>query len=169
MNYDFVISPFSIWCLLVLLAEGASGDTFKQLHDTLRLPQDMTHLRTAYKNIQQLLVVKTPTVEIAVNQALFTDANRPIYEDYADLLENQYEADYIPVPFADRKQAYTLINNHVRDVTEGKIQEVVTYDDLQNAQMILLSALFFKGQWKVILFYAITLVSQYSTALSSFL
>lgn len=155
VDYDFVISPFSIWCLLVLLAEGSSGETFNQLQRTLRLPQDISHLRIAYKNIQQLLRVNTSTVEIAVEQALFPDSNRPIYDDYADLLENQYEADYIPVPFANREHAYTLINDHVRDITRGRIREVVTYDDLQDAQMILLSALFFKGQWKVISFYEV--------------
>lgn len=109
----------------------------------------MTHLRTAYKNIQHLLVVNTSTVEIAVNQALFTDSNRPVYDDYADVLENQYDADFIPVPFSNRAKAFELINGHVKDATRGKISEIVTFDDLQDAQMILLSALFFKGQWKV--------------------
>jgi len=147
VDYDFVISPFSIWCLLVLLAEGASGNTYTQLQKALHLPDDMTPIRTAYKQIQNQLIVNTPTVEIAVSQALFADENRDISVEYADTLELQYQASYIPVHFANTNAAYRLINNHVRQVTRGKIQEIVTVDDLQEAQMMLISALYFKGQW----------------------
>lgn len=149
VNYDFVVSPFSIWSLLVLQAEGAAGNTYNQLQKVLRLPEDLTYLRMAYKHIQKSFYVNTSTVEVAVNQALFSDQNRPVDPDYSYKLDNIYEADHLPVNFHNPLDTFNKINTYVSDRTQGKIPRIVNLDDLNEAQMILISAIFFKGQWKV--------------------
>lgn len=148
-NYDFIISPFSIWSLLVLQAEGAAGNTLEQLKRVLRLPDDLTYLRSAYKHIQKALLVNATTVEVAVTQALFAEETRPIDPDYASKLDSIYEADHISLNFHDTVHAFNKINNYVTDKTRGKINRIVNMDDLRDAQIILISAIFFKGQWKV--------------------
>lgn len=149
VNYDFIVSPFSIWSLLVLQAEGAAGNTYSQLQKVLRLPEDLSYLRMAYKQIQRSLDVNTTTVEVAVNQALFSDQNRPVDPDYAYKLDNIYEADHLPVDFHNSPDTFNRINKYVSEKTHGKIPRIVNMDDLNEAQMILISAIFFKGQWKV--------------------
>lgn len=149
VNYDFIVSPFSIWSLLVLTAEGADGDTYTQLQQVLRLPQDLTYLRMAYKHIQKSMNVNTSTVEVALNQALFSDINRPIDNDYAYKLDHNYEAQHIPVDFHNPVKTYDQINQYVSEQTRGRISKIVNMEDLREAQMILISALFFRGQWKV--------------------
>lgn len=149
VNYDFIVSPFSIWSLLVLQAEGAAGNTYAQLKKVLRLPEDLTYLRMAYKQIQKSLDVNASTVEVAVNQALFSDQNRPVDPEYASKLDNIYEADHLPVDFYNSLDTFSRINKYVSDKTQGRIPRIVNLDDLNEAQMILISAIFFKGQWKV--------------------
>lgn len=149
VNYNFIVSPFSIWSLLVLTAEGAEGDTYNQLQQVLRLPEDLSYLRMAYKHIQKSLNVNTSNVEVAINQALFSDINRPVENDYAYKLENNYDADHVPVNFHNTDAAYNEINEYVSNQTRGKIRKIINKDDLSDAQMILISALFFRGQWKV--------------------
>lgn len=148
-NYDFIVSPFSIWSLLVLTAEGASGDTYTQLQQVLRLPDDLTYLRMAYNHVQHSLNVNTSTVEVAVNQVLFSDINRPVDTEFAYKLDHVYEADHQPVDFHNSIDTYSKINDYVNDKTHGRIPKIVNIDDLREAQMILISALFFRGQWKV--------------------
>lgn len=143
------MSPFTVWSLLVLLAEGADGETRKQMKAVLHLPDELTHVRTAYKGFQRTLNVSTPTIELAVNQAIFTDTNRPIKTVYADILTTAYEADHTTVNFRDVANATKMINNHVQIKTRGKIAEIVTETDLKNAQLVLTSAIYFKGQWTV--------------------
>lgn len=149
VNYDFIVSPFSIWSLLVLTADGAGGDTYTQLQQVLRLPQDLSYLRMAYKHIQKSMNVNTSTVEVALNQALFSDLNRPVENEYAYKLEHIYEAEHVPVDFHNPIQTYNQINQYVNEQTHGRITRIVNMDDLLEAQMILISALFFRGQWKV--------------------
>lgn len=149
VDYNFIVSPFSIWSLLVLTAEGAEGDTYNQLQQVLRLPEDLSYLRMAYKHIQKSLNVNTSNVEVAINQALFSDINRPVENDYAYKLDNNYDAEHVPVNFHNMDAAYNQINEYVSNQTRGKIRKIINKDDLSDAQMILISALFFRGQWKV--------------------
>lgn len=149
LNLNFVVSPFTVWSLLVLLAEGAGGDTYKQMETVLNLPPELTYVRTAYKAFQRTLNVNTTTVELAVDQAIYTDIHRPIYSHYADILVKDYEADHMTVDFRDAGIAVKSINEHVAQETRGKITEIVKETDLKNTQLLLTSAIYFKGQWKV--------------------
>lgn len=148
-NYDFIISPFSIWSLLVLEAEGAEGNTLKQLQSVLRIPEDLSPLRNAYKRIQKALLVNTTTVELSVNQVLFSDENRPVDPDYNYFLDNVYEADHFPINFHDTFSSYNTINNYINEKSKGKIKKIVNEEDLKDAQMMMISAIYFRGQWKV--------------------
>lgn len=148
-NYDFIVSPFSIWSLLLLQAEGAAGNTYEQLKKVLRLPDDLTYMRMTYQQLQESLRVNNSAVEVAVNKALFTDQNRPVDPDFAYILDNVYHAEHVPINFHNAVEAYTIINNYVKEQTRGKISRIVNMDDLKEAQMLLISAIFFKGQWKV--------------------
>lgn len=134
---------------MVLLAEGSAGESFKQLESALHLPSELTYVRTAYRQFERALVVNTSTIELAVNQALFTDINKPVDKTYSEILEKDYEADHVSVNFQNRDAAVKKINDHIRLQTRGKIPDVIKKDDLNDAQMLLTSAIFFKGQWKV--------------------
>lgn len=150
-NYDanFIISPFSVWSLMLLVSEGANNESYAQLAKVLRLPNDLNTVRVVYKQFQRLLLVNTPTIELAVNQAMFSDKNRPVKIEYATTLTSEYEADHLPLDFRNQQAASAAINEHISFRTHGKIQNVVKPDDLSDTQLLLTSAVFFKGQWKV--------------------
>lgn len=146
---NFVISPFSIWSLLILVAEGASDESFAQLARVLNLPDDMNHLRPPYKNLERLLMVNTSSVEVTSNQALFSDRNSLLEDNYVHLLRNTYEADQVSVDFQQPFVAAKTINDHINFRTHGKIHDVVAPGDLTNAQLVLASTIYFNGAWKV--------------------
>lgn len=93
--------------------------------------------------------MNTSTIELAVEQVMFSDENRPVERDYEDKLQRVYEADIHPVNFHDTAEAYYAINDYVEAKTHGKISKVVQPEDLHDLQMVLVSAIFFKGEWKV--------------------
>lgn len=134
---------------MLLIAEGATDESFQQLQQVLRLPNDFNHLRQAYKQFQRLLLVNTTTVQLAVNQALFSDLNRPLENGYANILSYDYEADHIPINFQIPATAVQRINDHISYRTQGKIRDVIKPEDLLETQLLLISSIFFKGQWKV--------------------
>lgn len=149
LNYDFIVSPFSIWSLLVLQAEGADGNTRTQLQQVLRLPEEFTYLRSSYKHINKSLNIRASNVQVTSSQVLFSDKNRPIDPEYAYKLDHFYAADHMPVNFYNVVEAYNVINQYVNERTNGQIPKIVNMDDLREAQMLSISTLFFRGQWKV--------------------
>lgn len=52
---DFVISPISIWSLLMLLTDAAKGNTLTQIQNTLGLPLDDTFYESGFKQIHSKL------------------------------------------------------------------------------------------------------------------
>lgn len=93
--------------------------------------------------------VNTSTIQLAVEQVMFSDINRPIERDYEDTIQRVYEADIVPIDFHKSTDAYHEINNYVDAKTHGRINKIVEPEDLKDLQMILISAIFFKGEWKV--------------------
>lgn len=134
---------------MVLIAEGASGRTFSQLESVLHLPNNLAEFRTGFENLQQLLAVNTSALEVALNQILFSDINRPLVENYVNILQNDYRADHFLVNFLAPDSAADAINNHINFRTKGKITNIVTPDELTEIHLVLASTVFFKGQWKV--------------------
>jgi len=83
-----------------------------------------------------------------VEQVMFSDKNRPVERDYEDKLLRVYEADIVPIDFHKTAEAYYEINDYVEAKTHGKISKIVQPEDLHDLQMVLISAIFFKGEWK---------------------
>lgn len=146
---DFMISPFSVWSLLVLMVEGASGNTLAQLQQALRINQDTASIREAYQRINTALKVNTTTVQVSTLQALFPDRNRPVDRDYEDKIERIYQAALVPINFQNSNEAANIVNDFIKTATRNLIKQLVYPEDLSEAQMILISAIFFRGQWTV--------------------
>lgn len=146
---DFMISPFSVWSLLILMVEGAMGNTLAELQQTLRINQDTAFIREAYKRINTALKVNTTTVQVSTLQALFPDRNRPVDREYEDIIERVYQASLVPIDFKNSKEAALIVNDFVKTATRNMISQLVYPEDLTEAQMILVSAIFFRGQWTV--------------------
>lgn len=134
---------------MVLIAEGASDESFKQLEEVLRLPSDLRDLRAAYTNVQQLLTVNTTAVEVGVNQVLFSDANRALERGYVKMLTKDYRADHFRVNFEAPDAAANAINSHINFRTHGKIQNIVTPEELIQIHLVLACTVYFRGEWQV--------------------
>ncbi|XP_075151149.1 serine protease inhibitor 77Ba-like [Haematobia irritans] len=145
---SYMISPFAVWSLLLLLAEGAGGNTLKEFHDTLHLDSDHQAVRMAYKQIAQKLKVNTTTIEVASFQALFTDINKPVNRDYESLVTRIYESALIPVNFSEVNKTFTQINDDINKATRGLLPHSVQPQDFKDAALLMISALYFKGKWK---------------------
>lgn len=147
---NFVVSPFSIWSLMTLITEGATEESYAQLKKTLNLPNDLTQLRTAYKQFQHYLSANTNAIQIDANLAVFSDRNRQVENNYLNVLENEYGAKHLPVDFRSPSVAAKDINDLISLQTHGKIRDVVKPNDISNSPRLLLtSSVFFKGAWKV--------------------
>ncbi|XP_016924768.4 serine protease inhibitor 77Ba [Drosophila suzukii] len=145
-NRDFMISPFSVWSLLVLLYEGSEGETYNQLRQVLRINVEDEKLRGAYKVWSSFLNTTTPTIEVATLQAIYTGKDYPIKNDYRNAIQN-YNVQPVEVDFYS-PESVIQINEATNRTTRGLIPYTILPQDIYGAKMFLLSSLYFKGQWK---------------------
>nr|XP_044249746.1 serine protease inhibitor 77Ba [Drosophila takahashii] len=146
LNRDFMISPFSVWSLLVLLYEGSEGETYNQLRQALRINVEDEKLRGAYKVWSSFLNTTTPTIEVATLQAIYTGKDYPIKSNYRNAIQN-YNVQPVEVDF-NSPDSVLEINDATKRITRGLIPHTVLPQDIYGARMFLLSSLYFKGQWK---------------------
>lgn len=93
--------------------------------------------------------VNTSAVELTTSQLLFSDENRPVEQDYQRTIIDHYNTVEIPVNFYNKTATLAKVNNYIKEVTHGRITKLLSSSDLKEASLILASAIFFKGQWKV--------------------
>lgn len=82
-------------------------------------------------------------------QGLFTDINKPVHRDFENIIEQDYNSQLIAVNFQDINETFTKINEYVSRATNGLISHTVNPQDFVDPHLIMISSLYFKGQWRV--------------------
>ena len=131
---NLIISPLSIFQVLSLAANGARKETLSEMLDVLQY-ENIDELNKI--NLQILSIVKDfSTIEIA--NAVMTRFN-PLKE--FNLIAEKYLAPIEPLINVEQ------VNNWCKNKTHGKINKIL--DRLEPyTLMILLNAVYFKGEWE---------------------
>lgn len=143
---SFLLSPLSLSIDLSLCAAGAKGETEKQMKEVMGLAEFSADelKKYSYKLMSGLDDVDTKTK--------FTSANS-IWHDYNISLKDSYVADakefYLSEVYSenlDDAEIIGKVNDWCRENTEGLVPELI--DEIPQARMMLLNAVYFKGEWK---------------------
>lgn len=129
LGENFMISPFSVYTLLLLIAEGAEGESLNQILSTLKI-SDLRTIRNKFSLLNGTLAAPSDGVILSQFNALITDTNRPIPREYEEAMEKIYKADVIPVDFTIANVAYDNINSYVSEKTRGQIRKIVRAEDV---------------------------------------
>lgn len=147
---NFIMSPITVWSVLAVIAEGASGDTRNEINNALRLSaRNKEGTRLGFRNITQWLQVNTGTVQLAKINAIFVDINRLLLPEFSGIAKSYYQTEMVSLDFKDGTNAANLLNRAISNITHGKIANMVEPSYFQDTQMVLSSALYFKAQWSV--------------------
>lgn len=147
---NFIMSPITVWSALAVIAEGAAGNTRNQINNVLRLSyRNQESTQTGFRNITQWLQVNTKTVKLAKINAIFVNKERLLEKDFIETAKNYYQTEVIPLDFNETVQSANRLNAFISNFTHGKIPNLVDPSYFQGTQMVLTSALYFKGQWTV--------------------
>ncbi|KAF5304509.1 hypothetical protein FQR65_LT07936 [Abscondita terminalis] len=145
---NLAISPYTVWSLLSIIAEGANGNTASQLEQVLMLPRNKDLFRRNYKSFTKYLVQQADGVQLDLNSAIFTSKDQNLNRIYQSMVKNYYGVDIMPTNFKNLAEAVNSINSHVAAATQNRIKNFVSADDVVNAEIMAVSTLFFKGRWK---------------------
>lgn len=147
---NLILSPITVWTVLAVIAEGASGDTAAQINTAIRISnRNKNFTQQGFKDIYQWLNVNTNTVELAKVNAIFIEQTRLLLKDFKELAEDVYKTKVLSLDFKDNQKAAEAINQGVSQFTRGRITHLVEPSNLDETSLFVISSLYFKGRWTV--------------------
>ncbi len=146
---NIFISPTSIELALAMTYNGAGGTTKDAMAETLGL-QAMTldEVNEANAEVITFLQNPDPKVELAIANSLWGRQDITFNADFLQRNRDHYDAEVRSIDFGSPLSSDT-INRWVSEKTRGRIPGIVDGADLENAFLLLLNALYFKGEWTV--------------------
>ena len=145
---NIFISPFSISMLLAMVYNGTSGKTKKAMDQTLGFTNlNANQINESYLNLLYSIKNFDPKIELEVGNFIWCREDISINPEFIDKNKKYFKVESKNINF-ESITAADEINNKVKEVTKGRIEEIVKRGDLVNEIMFLANAIYFYGQWK---------------------
>ncbi len=147
---NIVISPTSLVLALMVVLNGAAGETQKAIAATIGLSgPNLDHANRAGASLLAALQEPAPQGTLAYVTALWANAGIRFPQDFLERVQRSYAASAMSIDFA-APDAVQTVNEWVSRETRGQIDTLVTSADVAPAaDCILTNALYFKGLWAV--------------------
>lgn len=146
---NVVLSGLSAEIILSLLANGAKGDTQKQLLTVLNLPSSQQARDEAFNQITTTLNINTDELKCLSANKIYPAKKFTISQSFEDLAVNVYKSDVQRLNYNNAQQAADTINSWVEQQTNNKIKNLVDPSQLNSATvLVLVNALYLLAQWK---------------------
>lgn len=145
-NENVFISPLSVAMALGMTLNGASGETYEAMQNTLELAGlSQEEINQSYQSLIALLMQLDPRVEFQIANSIWHRQEMIFEQDFIDRNKTYFNASVRGVDF-DAPATLNLINAWVNDNTRGRIPQII--DEIKPEHvMFLINAIYFKGTW----------------------
>lgn len=138
------ISPFSIAMALAMTYNGARGETRRAMAETLELQgMSLDEVNRANAKLRETLANLDPQVRLAIANSLWRKHGEAFKPDFLQRGRDFYDAEIANFGGGDAP----VINGWISRKTEGKIKEMVTPANVIESFLMLINAIYFKGNW----------------------
>ncbi|CAH1980802.1 unnamed protein product [Acanthoscelides obtectus] len=148
---SFVMSPFSLEIVMMMLRHGAEGDTLDELEDAIGLHRFITEKGHRHGFTRSLLdefkTLSRENVTIYAANRVFLEQQFEADPKYLKEVNGWYDLEVKPMSFAKPVAAAKEINDWVARKTKLKIQNLLQPTDLYLPRLVLVNALYFSGRW----------------------
>jgi serine protease inhibitor len=141
------LSPAGLAFALSMAANGAQGETLRQMLATLQQEPGAPDLNEANQALLEHLSKLDAKVKLEIANSLWTAGDAKIKPAFLDSSRQFYQAEVASVDFKNPVTAQK-INDWCSAHTHGKIPKMVQ-PPLGANRLILLDAIYFKGDWTV--------------------
>jgi serine protease inhibitor len=145
---NIFISPLSVSMALGMTLNGADGDTYEAMKQTLELAGlTEEEINKSYQSLIELLRGLDPEVVFQIANSIWYEQDFAVKQAFLDNCQQYFDAEVEGLNFSDPAAADT-INAWVNENTNGKIEEIVDSPIDPLTVMFLINAIYFKGTWK---------------------
>ncbi|MBW4562202.1 MAG: serpin family protein [Mojavia pulchra JT2-VF2] len=143
---NIFVSPASVAIALAMTYNGASGSTQKAMAKTLELQgMNLQEINSSYASLEKILQKPDADVQLTIANSLWADKDAQFKSEFLQKNREFYQAKVTNLNFQDA-EAPNIINNWVKENTQGKINKIVETIDPEQV-LFLINAIHFKGRW----------------------
>jgi serpin B len=160
---NIFFSPYSITVALAMTLEGARGGTAAEMEKVLGLPEDAA-MRRKFFALDTDRLGSQLGVDMA--NAFWAQNDHKLLPRYTGVLKKYYRAEAFGADFAAAPDKTRLeINAWTADRTRGKVPDLFPENSLTTlTKLVLVDAVYFKGEWKTAFDKARTAETDFFTA-----
>ena len=143
---NIFISPLSVSMALGMTMNGAAGETYDAMKQTLEF-NGLTEeeINKSYKSLINLLTDMDEKVLIEIANSIWYRQNYNVEDTFKKINEEYFNAQITAMDF-NNPNAVDVINNWVSINTHGKIESIIKEINPMTI-MFLINAIYFKGIW----------------------
>jgi serine protease inhibitor len=144
---NFFLSPAGLAFALSMLQNGAHGETLRQILATLQVGNIApSQLNESNQTLLKHLLSLDPKLKLEIANAIWIDQKAAIKPDFISVNRRDYHAE---ISNGDFQNPATVkqINDWVSASTHGKIPDILEPPLDPRLRLILLNAIYFKGDW----------------------
>jgi serpin B len=144
---NIFISPLSVSMALGMALNGADGETYTAMQQTLEF-DGLTNqeINEAYESLIDLLINLDEKVLLKIANSIWYSNTFYVKQDFLKTNQEYFDAEISALDFND-PASVDIINNWVSEKTNEKIKEIIDNID-PSAVMFLINAIYFKGTWQ---------------------
>nr|XP_005896277.2 PREDICTED: serpin A3-1-like [Bos mutus] len=149
-NKNVILSPLSVSIALAFLSLGARGSTLTEILEGLKFNLTEIQEKEIHHSFQHLLqALNQPSnqLQLSVGNAMFVQEELKLLDKFIEDAQVLYSSEAFPTNFRDSEAARSLINDYVKNKTQGKIEELFKYLS-PRTELVLVNYIYFKAQWK---------------------
>jgi serine protease inhibitor len=144
---NYFLSPAGLAFALSMAQNGAQGETLRQIMATLQVGNiPLPKLNEANKALLDHLAKLDPKIKLEIANAIWIDQKVSIKPDFIAVNQHDYDAEVASGNFQD-PDTVKKINDWVSARTHKKIPTILEAPPDPALRVILLDAIYFKGDW----------------------
>ena len=145
---NIFISPVSASFALGMTMNGADGNTFHEMKNTLGFCElNIEKINNTYATLIDELYNVSDGVEFNLANAIWHDESLSIQPEFYTANTDYFNAKIDPLNFLDKTNCKNTVNSWVEEQTEEKIKDFTKESDFVSV-MVLVNAIYFNASWK---------------------
>jgi len=144
---NLFVSPLSVSYALGMTLNGAKGACYDSMAAALEhRGLSLTQINENYKSLTAILENADPTVVFNIGNSIWSRAGKEIQPPFVTACRDYFDAS---VRVMDFPSPADTINHWVDVNTNGKITEIIKSPIHPDIAMLLINAIYFKGDWRI--------------------
>ncbi|KAJ3657123.1 hypothetical protein Zmor_016149 [Zophobas morio] len=140
-------SPFSLHIIIAMAYQGSRNVTLETIQKVLQIPDPLSTAIGYQEITRNLTSLKNVLLHTAFK--IYLRKEFQLLSSFENTVKEYFDSEVESLDFDETSATVEQINEWVSEKTHGKIKNIVNDDLIASTSLLLLNAIYFKGNWAV--------------------